>query len=144
MLIDEVTFDSDVFLLSKTAAKRAKAGPAPALPVERRDDGVDPNEVTDHPTDGEVAAGDTATSLDRDTSSTSGAPETTLRLAGTVPPEIWNRIGIKLIPKLRSATELTVSINIAAKYPSNQAGNFATELRRILDELGIGTTVRVE
>ncbi len=32
--------------------------------------------------------------------------KTTLRLAGTVPPEIWDRLGTKLLPILRSGDEL--------------------------------------
>ena len=33
---------------------------------------------------------------------------TTLRLAGAVPPEVWNRLGTRILPKLRSSDDLNV------------------------------------
>ena len=33
----------------------------------------------------------------------------TSRLVGTIPPEVWNRLNTKLIPKLRSGSDLEVA-----------------------------------
>lgn len=145
VIIDEVTFDPDVFLLTKPAAKRAKAPPVPAASTEPQGGGVGTTDLPVGPIGSGGVDDTTGVPVGDDTVAHPAAEqETTLRLVGTVPPEVWNRIGTKLIPKLRSANELTVSIDIAACFPSNLAGNFATELRRILDELGLGNSVRIE
>jgi hypothetical protein len=34
----------------------------------------------------------------------------TLRLVGTVPPEMWNRLGTKILPKLRSGLEVKIGL----------------------------------
>src|SRR6266852_5896508 len=39
-----------------------------------------------------------------------------VRLSGEVPPEQWNRIGTKLIPKLRSASNLRVEVNVSVTW----------------------------
>ena len=70
--------------------------------------------------------------------------KTTLRLAGTVPPEVWNRLGTKLVPKLRSGEDLRVGIELSVRVNSQFAENMETELKQILDDLGLGDRVRVE
>ena len=74
----------------------------------------------------------------------SGDQKTTLRLVGTVPPEVWNRFGIKILPKLRSGDDLSVGIEFSVSVGSAFAKNMETELRQILNDLGLGDRVRVE
>jgi hypothetical protein len=38
-----------------------------------------------------------------------------IRLSGSIPPEIWNRVGNKLIPKLRTGESLEVSVGLTVK-----------------------------
>jgi hypothetical protein len=68
----------------------------------------------------------------------------TLRLAGTIPPEVWNRLGTKILPKLRSGSDLRVEVGFSVTVDAASAGDLASELRRILQELGLAGTVRVE
>lgn len=68
----------------------------------------------------------------------------TLRLAGTVPPEVWNRLGTKILPKLRSGSELKIGVEFTVTVPANAANGLASELRQILQELGLGNSVKVE
>ncbi len=68
----------------------------------------------------------------------------TLRLAGTVPPEVWNRLGTKILPKLRSGSELKIGLEFSVTVNADSAGSLAAELRQILQELGLAETVRIE
>jgi hypothetical protein len=69
----------------------------------------------------------------------------TVRVTGSIPPELWNRLGTKLLPKLRSGgAELEVSVGFSAKVRSDLAFGLTAELRQILDELGLADKVKVE
>lgn len=69
----------------------------------------------------------------------------TVRASGNVPPEIWNRLGTKLLPKLRSGgAELKVGVDFSATVRSDLAAGLTTEVRQILDELGLADKVKVE
>jgi hypothetical protein len=61
-----------------------------------------------------------------------------------VPPELWNRLGTRIIPKLRGGSELRIAVEISATVSEQSALGFATELRQTLQELGLSGSVRVE
>ncbi len=126
---DEVAFEPSVFLLTKSKAQELKArtaeeppGPPPGPPPEP------PPGPGPEPGPGPAP----------------GAEATTLRLVGTVPPEVWNRLGTKILPKLRSGDDLSVGIEFSVSVGSAYAKNMETELRQILNDLGLGDRVRVE
>ena len=73
-----------------------------------------------------------------------GPSNRTLRLVGTVPPEVWNRLGTKILPKLRAGSELTIGVEFTVTVEAENAAGLATELRQILQELGLAEAVRVE
>jgi len=75
---------------------------------------------------------------------TPGVARKRLGLAGTVPPEVWNRLGTTILPKLRSGSDLVIELECTVTVPADRAGSLATELRQILQELGLGEAVRVE
>src|SRR5438445_3830648 len=91
---DEVAFEAGVFLLRKIAAEALKAGtpPSPA-PEPQAQPGpgpvVSPQPLGALPPEPETGAG-----------------TKTIRLVGTVAPEIWNRLGTRILPKLRSGSDL--------------------------------------
>ena len=68
----------------------------------------------------------------------------TLRVMGTVPHEVWNRIGVKIIPKLRAGSELKIEVDFSVSVPEASANSLATELRQALQELGLTEAVKVE
>ena len=70
--------------------------------------------------------------------------KTTLRLSGTVPSETWNRLGTRLLPKLRSGEDLSVGVDLSVSVSSQLAGNMETELQQILQDLGLEDRVRIE
>jgi hypothetical protein len=49
----------------------------------------------------------------------------TVRLDGEVPPEQWNKLGIKLIPKLRSINGLHIEVVITGNVDVKNAAAFA-------------------
>ena len=68
----------------------------------------------------------------------------TLRLVGTVPPEAWNRFGTRVLPKLRSGDDLRVEVDLSLTVRPHLASSLASELRQILDDLGLADRLHVE
>ena len=68
----------------------------------------------------------------------------TLRLVGTVPPEVWNRLGTRILPKLRSGDELSVGIEFSVSIDAALVNNLEAELQQVLADLRLGNQVRVE
>ncbi len=92
-------FETDVFLVTKAKAKELKAAPG------------DPPPPQPEPTP----------SPDPEPEPTPGTPKTTLRLAGSVPPEVWNRLGTRILPKLRLRDDLSVGIEFSVSVSSQFA-----------------------
>ncbi|MGH8591418.1 MAG: hypothetical protein ACREXX_19505, partial [Gammaproteobacteria bacterium] len=65
-------------------------------------------------------------------------------LVGTVPPEVWNRLGTRILPKLRSGSNLRVGLDLSVTVKSESAASLSMEIREILAELGLAETVRVD
>lgn len=129
---DEVAFDAGVFLLRKDSAKALKTGTPPEpLPEPSPQPGSGPITMPELP----LAPGPEPTP---------GATTKTLRLVGTVPPEVWNRLGTKILPKLRAGSELKIGLQFSVTVSAASANGLATELRQILQELGLGEAVKVE
>jgi hypothetical protein len=127
---DEVNFDANVFLITKAKAKALKTRSISEPFVET---GPKPEEKgpTVPESVPEPKAGPTSQTV-------------TLTLRGAIPPEIWNRLGTKLIPKLRSGSELTAQVNFSVTLDSKAVGNFESELRQILEDLGLADKIRIE
>ncbi len=132
--MDEVAFESGVFLLTKTKARALKTGAKADLkPTRPPTPGSEPGVITPPVPEPEPEPG------------TSPIPQfRTLHLVGTVPPELWNRLGTKLIPKLRSGTDLKVGVDLSVTLSGDQVQNLQAELRQILDDLGLTGSVRIE
>ena len=129
---DDVAFDAGVFLLRKDAAKALKVGPSPEpVPVPSPEPGTGSVTQFQPPVDPEPG-------------SASGASTTTLHLVGTVPPEIWNRLGTKILPKLRAGVDLEIRLEFSVTVNSDTAQGLVSELRQVLQELGLAESVRIE
>jgi len=128
--LDEVTFESGVFLLTKAKAKALKAGmkPEPGVVV-----GPVPEPVVDEFKDRE-----------KEKEPTPGIQTRTLRLVGTVPPEIWNRLGTKIIPKLKSGSDLKIGVDFSVTVNAEAARSVETELRQVLEDLGLKGKIKIE
>jgi hypothetical protein len=127
---DEVTFDSGVFLLTKVKAKVLKAGmkPEPGVVV-----GPGPEPVIEEVKERE-----------REKEAIPGIQTRTLHLVGTVPPEIWNRLGTKIIPKLKSGSDLKIGVDFSVTINAETAKSIESDLRQILEDLGLTGKIRIE
>ena len=126
---EEVSFDADVFLLTKSKAEALRA---------RADDPIEPEPQPPPRPGPEAEPEPKPRPRPRPDSS-----DTILQLAGSVPPEVWNRIGIKLLPKLRSAKELSLGIDLSVTVGSSFAPNLEDDLRQILADLGLSDRVHI-
>ncbi|RMD96169.1 MAG: DUF499 domain-containing protein, partial [Deltaproteobacteria bacterium] len=133
---DEVSFEADVFLLLKSTASKLKSAPEPApdapVPPEPTSGGPEPPQPKPATTPG--ADGDSGQEATRQT----------IRVHGEVPPEIWNRLGTKLLPKLKSGQDLKVGIDLVVTAEGPAAEALKSDLRQILQDLGISGDVSVE
>jgi hypothetical protein len=127
-----VAFDANVFLLKKDTAERLLApAPAPA-PSPSGGDGS----IMIPPESPKGVGGDPIPPPAR--------ALVTVRLSGEVPPEQWNKIGIKLIPKLRSTNGLHIEVVISGNLDGASASNFVDEINQAIDDLGLQTKLHVK
>ncbi|HWP36308.1 MAG TPA: hypothetical protein VNL18_02025 [Gemmatimonadales bacterium] len=132
---DEVAFESDVFLLRKAQMKALKAGPStPALGPEPPEPAASPPPVEVPGPGPEPGPGPLP-----------GQQTRTIRLAGDIPPELWNRLGMKILPKLRATgTDLRIGVHFSVTVPAETGLTLERELRQLLQELGLDEAVRLE
>lgn len=124
---DEVAFESGVFLLTKVRAQALKNAGMPLVSPPRPDTETEPEpEPIPEP------------------EPTPGAGTRTFHLIGNVPPEVWNRLGTKILPKLRLGTDIQVGIEFSVTVENDVAKAFESEIRQILDDLGLGDKIRLE
>jgi hypothetical protein len=60
------------------------------------------------------------------------------------PPEVWNRLGTRILPKLRSGSDVRIGLEFTVTIKVEAAGSLVAERRHILQELGVGDAVRIE
>ena len=128
---EEVAFEASVFLLTKEKAEKLREAP--------REGGDQPKP------DPTPLPGPAPTSKpDTDPDPAPGASKTTLKLTGTVPPETWNRLGTRVIPKLHDVDRLVVGIDFTIDLATPTAAQKEAELKQILSDLGLSGRVYVE
>lgn len=113
---DEVAFDAGVFLLRKDSAKSLKSGVPPEPPILPDLPRIDPPLPPERKPDPIAAM-------------------KTVRLVGTVPPEVWNRLGTKILPKLRAGSDLRIGLEFSVSVKTDSVATLAAELQQILVEL---------
>ena len=72
-----------------------------------------------------------------------GPTETVIRITGEVPSEVWNRIGVSVLPKLKTADEMTLEINLAGVVKSGQSEALKAQLEQAIVDLGLSEKVTV-
>ena len=128
---DEITFEAQVFLLKRAMAESLKAGvlPEPAIGAELAPP---------------VSAGPTPVLPPSDTGPDLVPEMRTLRLVGTIPSELWNRLGTRVLPKFKAGGDVRVGVDFSVSLGSDTAERLAVELRQAIEDLGLAQTVRVE
>ena len=128
---EEVAFEPGVFLLTKAKAQTLRAGA---------------KEPTSGPDIINPVAEPSPIPQPSPSPEPSPAPEAqtrTIRLTGTVPPEVWNRLGTKILPKLRSGSDLRVGVDFAVTVDRDAAKTLILDLRQILEDLGLKDRVSI-
>lgn len=130
----DVTFEAGVFLLLKSKAKILKTPPEPKpSPGPGREPAPEP-EPTPTP----------SPEPNPEPEPVPTASTRAFRICGDVPPEVWNRLGTKVLPKLRSGSELKIGIDFSVAIEASVAQSFQADLKQILEDLGLANRVRVE
>jgi hypothetical protein len=128
---EEVVFDANVFLLKKETAEKLTV-PAPASAVLPSGDESSP-------------ASPSGTLKDTNGQPTPVPPSVVIiRLSGEVPPEQWNKVGIKLIPKLRSTNGLHIEVVMSGNVDGASAANFLEEVNQAINDLGLQAKLNVK
>lgn len=126
---DEVAFESGVVLLKRSKAenlKSAKSVAQEATPTTATDD---------TPTvGGSIIDSETETQTHEQPPAQS---EVLVRVVGSFPPELWNRLGTRLLPKLRSGEDLRIRIELQVRVAGNQASQLRADLTQAVSDLGI-------
>jgi len=131
---EEVAFESGVFLLLKSKAEALKTVPETGLGPEpeagvgpKPEPGIEPSPKPEPGSEPEP-----------------GVTTRMFHISGEVPPEVWNRLGTKILPKMRSGSDLKVGIDFSVTVESTVAQSFQAELQQILQDLGLSDRVQIE
>ena len=132
--LEEVTFEADVFLLTKAKvqALKVKVEPVPT-PAPLPESSPQPlpwstPRPSPEPTPEPVPA----------------SHSHTLRLVGSIPPEVWNRLGTRVLPKLRTGNDLRVDVDLSVSLNTELVRSMVSELRQILQDLDLEDRLRIE
>jgi hypothetical protein len=138
---EEVAFESGVVLLKKTRAEelRKKPDSVPACTTPVADSEPDIVTPTDLPS-GDGVMGDTV-SGGQPVVKPAEPKSRTITLSGSIPAEVWNRLGTRVLPKLKSGKDLKIGIDFTVAVDSTNAQDLQAELKQILSDLGLQDSV---
>jgi hypothetical protein len=125
----EIAFDADVYLLTKAVAEKLKSPGGSPTPAPAPEPAPPVTPVTPEPP--------------RPDGGGPGA-HTIVSVAGSIPPEQWNRLGTRLIPKMRAAGIVTATISLEIEIDPTKATALSAELRQIIEEAGLSDSVRID
>jgi hypothetical protein len=131
---EEVTFEADVFLITKAQAQalKVKVEPEP-IPMPSSEPGPRP-----------LPWSTPGPSLEAVPESVPASHSHTLRLVGSIPPEVWNRLGTRVLPKLRTGNDLRVDVDLSVSLNTDLVRSMVSELRQILQDLDLEDRLRIE
>ncbi|HZR59049.1 MAG TPA: DUF499 domain-containing protein [Terriglobales bacterium] len=133
---EEISFDSDVYLLLPKRAQELKSG-------------VQSVEVVPE-TPGTMAGGDIESAggplfiPPKGGTIAAAARERTLTIRGEIPTEVWNRLGRTLIPKLKTGSDLVMKLDVSVQVENETAQGFQQELMQVLRDLNLADTVKID
>jgi hypothetical protein len=70
--------------------------------------------------------------------------KTLLRVKGVIPPELWNRFGSKIIPKLRSAEQIQALVELTVEVDASACASLELDIQQILSDLDLNGKVSIE
>ncbi len=68
----------------------------------------------------------------------------TLLLEGELPLESWNRVGTKLVPRLRGGSAVKAQVRLPTTVARERADGLQTELKQALSELDLAARIKID
>ena len=138
---EDVMFEADVHLLTRGLAERLKAPPAP-----EPEPPPGPGPSADGSGDGPPGPGPGPDVPPDPEPPTPPEPPVrkALRIHGDIPPEVWNRVGTRLLTKLRTGGDLKVGVTFELTADGAGADALLADLRQILDDLQLTERVQID
>lgn len=138
---EEVAFESGVMLLKKARAEELRKKPVPVPAGTTPVGDPEPNIVTPpQPSVGD-GVGDGARGDEQPVEKPVEPKSRTITLSGSIPAEVWNRLGTRVLPKLKSGKDLKIGIDFTVAVDSANAQDLQAELKQILSDLGLQDSV---
>lgn len=140
---DEIAFESGVLLLKKAKAEALKKRPA-STPADQSHPG-DPESTGVTPTGEETGKGTGGTTSEQGPvdSPKTGPTTKTMTLSGNIPAEVWNRLGTRVLPKLRTGKNLKIGIDFSVTVEAANANDLQADLKQILTDLGLQDSIEL-
>ncbi|HNU01892.1 MAG TPA: DUF499 domain-containing protein [Acidobacteriota bacterium] len=152
--LDEIAFDSNVFLLTKAQAKAIKegrpgsaagsdSGPTPGKgagtgSASGMGSGILPGSATGAAA-GSTPGSATGTQPGAEAGGQAGPASTAqtrrYRISGCISPEKWNRLGTKIIPKLKQGSDVEVGAYFDVTLDAASEAAFITDIKQILSDI---------
>ncbi len=131
--VDEVAFESGVVLLKGHTAELLTRGDE-AKP-ETKELLTQPAAVPDKPVEtGPLFGGER---------SAAGPQTVALRVVGSVPPELWNRLGTRLLPKLRTGDGFRIRVEMEVEVTTDVESALRADIKQAIMDLGLDSTIEV-
>lgn len=137
--VDEVAFDAQVFLLTKEKAKALRTrlagtvGKEAAKSERRADADVGPSARVPETLRGEPS--------NNERGPTPAA--TTIRLSGEISPELWNKLGVRVLPRLKAGVNLRLGIEFSCEVAAEDACSVEAELRQAIADLRLDSSIQI-
>src|SRR5439155_733745 len=122
---EEITFDASTFLMTRdraTALTQPGQTPLPPIVVEGKQTAEPVVWPGQQPTTAFI----------------------TLRIHGPLRPELWNRLGVKVLPKLIDTQRLDLRFDATVQVQTDQGSHLVQDIRQALAELGLADSVEVD
>lgn len=129
--LEEVVFETDVFLLTKARAQPLREPREPKQSRSEPPSGSDPQPEPDPEPQPEPGP-------------TQEPQRTKPQPSGAVPQQVWNRLGTRLLLKPSAGDEFTMGVGFSVNFSYRMGQHVQTDLAQILGNLRLTNHVRIE
>lgn len=132
---EEATFEPNVFLLTKATAARLRSGTTVPPPITGPVEPVPPGPVTPPPP---------SPITDEKGREAVGPATRTLRVHGSVPHELWNRLATKVLTRMKAGTDLRIGFEFEVTVPASDVERLRAEIQLALQDLDLADKAEIE
>jgi hypothetical protein len=135
---EEIDFGYDAFVIRKDRAKAIleKAAVPPTASIQN------PLPITPEPAD--FTSGGTLPEVPMTSPDATGLRRMLVRIKGPLPPELWNRFGQRIIPKLRTAGSLQTQVELTVEVLPESVASLESDVRQLLNDLELNSKIVVD